>query len=91
MKTRINNILLAYDDHGIGLPVIFLHAFPLNRQMWAGESRALPGLREALGLDEASGVRADADAIEALARGLVAAMEAEAWNVDAVDDVIRDM
>jgi 3-oxoadipate enol-lactonase len=41
MKTQINNIVLAYDDHGIGLPVIFLHAFPLNRQMWAGEIQAL--------------------------------------------------
>lgn len=41
MKTQINNILLAYDDHGIGLPVIFLHAFPLNRQMWEGEIQAL--------------------------------------------------
>lgn len=37
MKTQINNVLLAYEDHGVGLPVIFLHAFPLNRQMWAGE------------------------------------------------------
>lgn len=41
MKTQINNIFLAYDDHGVGLPVIFLHAFPLNRQMWAGELQAL--------------------------------------------------
>src|SRR5438105_4806456 len=28
-------------DHGIGLPVIFLHAFPLNRSMWEGEMIAL--------------------------------------------------
>ncbi len=40
MKTQINTLLLAYDDRGIGLPVIFLHAFPLNRQMWAGEIQA---------------------------------------------------
>lgn len=43
MKVSINNIYLAYDDHGIGLPVIFLHAFPLNRQMWQGEMAALLG------------------------------------------------
>jgi 3-oxoadipate enol-lactonase len=43
MKIAINNIYLAYDDHGIGLPVIFLHAFPLNRQMWQGEMTALLG------------------------------------------------
>ncbi len=37
MKIPINNTYLAYDDHGIGLPVLFLHAFPLNRYMWQGE------------------------------------------------------
>ncbi|MDP9131820.1 MAG: alpha/beta fold hydrolase, partial [Nitrospirota bacterium] len=28
-------IRLAYDDQGTGLPLVFLHAFPLNRSMWA--------------------------------------------------------
>ncbi|MGH2480522.1 MAG: alpha/beta fold hydrolase, partial [Ktedonobacteraceae bacterium] len=41
MKTQINKMSLAYDDHGVGLTVIFLNAFPLNRQMWAGELQAL--------------------------------------------------
>ena len=43
MKVSVNNTYLAYDDHGIGLPIIFLHAFPLNRQMWQGELTALLG------------------------------------------------
>jgi pimeloyl-ACP methyl ester carboxylesterase len=43
MKVPINNTYLAYDDHGIGLPVLFLHAFPLNRQMWQGELMTLLG------------------------------------------------
>ena len=43
MKVAVNNTYLAYDDHGIGLPIIFLHAFPLNRQMWQGELSALLG------------------------------------------------
>jgi 3-oxoadipate enol-lactonase len=43
MKATINNVQLAYDDHGMGLPVIFLHAFPLNRRMWGGELMALLG------------------------------------------------
>ena len=43
MKATINNVQLAYDDHGVGLPVIFLHAFPLNRRMWEGELLALLG------------------------------------------------
>src|SRR6266487_2972829 len=37
MKALINGINLGYDDQGMGLPVVFLHAFPLNRSMWAGE------------------------------------------------------
>ncbi len=41
MKAAINNTQIAYSDHGIGLPVIFLHAFPLNRTMWDGEMVAL--------------------------------------------------
>jgi 3-oxoadipate enol-lactonase len=44
MKAFINNTNLAYSDHGAGLPVIFLHAFPLNRGMWEGDIAAL--LRE---------------------------------------------
>ena len=29
------SIKIAYDDVGNGLPVVFLHAFPLDRTMWA--------------------------------------------------------
>jgi 3-oxoadipate enol-lactonase len=32
---------LAYDDQGSGLPLVFLHAFPLNRTMWAPQIAAL--------------------------------------------------
>lgn len=34
MKATINGISLEYDDKGEGLPVILIHAFPLNRRMW---------------------------------------------------------
>jgi 3-oxoadipate enol-lactonase len=34
MKTQVNGITLAYGDEGKGTPVVFLHAFPLNRAMW---------------------------------------------------------
>ncbi|MFD6812481.1 cobaltochelatase subunit CobN, partial [Streptomyces anthocyanicus] len=52
------------------------------RQIWGG-TQALPGLREALGLDEAAATRTTADEAEAKARGLVEAMEAAGWSVDA--------
>ncbi|GAA0257192.1 cobaltochelatase subunit CobN [Cryptosporangium japonicum] len=51
------------------------------RQMWAGQVAALPGLREALGLSEAGDeARSDVDTIDAVARGLVAAMEERGWD-----------
>ncbi len=41
MHTTINGITIGYDDVGSGVPVVLLHAFPLNRQMWAETSRDL--------------------------------------------------
>jgi len=41
MKAVVNGVTLAYDDHGAGWPLIFLHAFPLQRSMWGGEMAAL--------------------------------------------------
>lgn len=37
MKIFVNNTYLGYDDHGMGLPIIFLPAFPLDKSMWEGE------------------------------------------------------
>ncbi|MER5886072.1 cobaltochelatase subunit CobN [Streptomyces sp. NPDC001941] len=53
------------------------------RQVWGG-TQALPGLREALGLDESAATRVTADEAEAKARELVEAMEAADWRVEAV-------
>jgi pimeloyl-ACP methyl ester carboxylesterase len=41
MKTQVNGITVGYDDRGTGLPIVFLHAFPLNRTMWAQQQAAL--------------------------------------------------
>ena len=41
MQTHVNGITLAYRDRGTGLPIVFLHAFPLNRTMWAEQEEAL--------------------------------------------------
>jgi 3-oxoadipate enol-lactonase len=41
MQTHINGITLAYSDRGTGLPIVFLHAFPLNRSMWTQQEEAL--------------------------------------------------
>ncbi|MET9534513.1 MULTISPECIES: cobaltochelatase subunit CobN [unclassified Streptomyces] len=52
------------------------------RQIWGGTA-SLPGLREALGLDEANATRTAADAAEEQARVLVEAMEAADWDPEA--------
>lgn len=41
MKTQVNGVTIAYSDQGTGLPIVFLHAFPLNRTMWATQERLL--------------------------------------------------
>ncbi|MBH0187953.1 MAG: alpha/beta fold hydrolase [Nitrospira sp.] len=41
MHATINGIALAYSDTGHGLPIVFLHAFPLNRTMWAQQEAGL--------------------------------------------------
>ncbi|MFG2876367.1 cobaltochelatase subunit CobN [Streptomyces sp. NPDC048337] len=56
------------------------------RQIWGGTT-ALPGLREALGLDESAATRTSADAIEEQARALVQAMEDANWQPAAVAEV----
>ena len=41
MHVTVNGIGLAYTDRGEGLPIVFLHAFPLNRTMWTAQEAAL--------------------------------------------------
>jgi 3-oxoadipate enol-lactonase len=36
-----NGLRLAYEDRGTGLPLVFLHAFPLNRSMWTPQLAVL--------------------------------------------------
>ncbi|MEV6779160.1 cobaltochelatase subunit CobN [Streptomyces syringium] len=59
------------------------------RQIWGGTA-ALPGLREALGLDESAATRTTADEAEERARALVQAMEDERWDPAAVAAVARE-
>jgi 3-oxoadipate enol-lactonase len=40
VHTQVNGITLAYTDRGSGLPIVFFHAFPLNRTMWAEQEKA---------------------------------------------------
>lgn len=58
------------------------------RQLWGGE-RNVPGLREALGLNESGAeARERVDAVETQARALLAGLQAADWSVDAVDGIV---
>lgn len=41
MIAVIDSLEIGYDDVGSGIPVLFVHAFPLNRTMWAPQVSAL--------------------------------------------------
>ncbi|MGW9493389.1 cobaltochelatase subunit CobN [Streptomyces prasinus] len=75
--------------HVLGVPpagadrVNLVLAILRARQIWGGVT-ALPGLREALGLDESAATRTTADEAEEKARALVQAMEDAGWDPAAV-------
>lgn len=41
MRIEVNGVTLAYDDAGQGEAALLIHAFPLNRRMWAAQVEAL--------------------------------------------------
>jgi len=51
MIARINGLNLAYTDQGQGQPVVFLHAFPQSRAMWAPQAEALSKTHRVVTLD----------------------------------------
>ena len=51
MIASVNGARIAYDDIGGGEPVVFLHAFPLNRTMWAPQTSALAAEWRCLTID----------------------------------------
>lgn len=51
MLIRINGIRLDYRDQGSGIPVIFIHAFPLNQTMWDDQCVALQNHCRTITLD----------------------------------------
>ncbi|ANW19527.1 cobaltochelatase subunit CobN [Streptomyces clavuligerus] len=59
------------------------------RQIWGGTT-ALPGLREALGLDESAANRTAADEAEERARALVQAMDDADWDLSALPSDAND-
>lgn len=51
MIARVDGAEIGYDDIGRGAAVVFLHAFPLDRTMWAAQTSALAGHHRCLAID----------------------------------------
>lgn len=48
---RINNYEMAYEDRGNGLPILFIHGYPLNRRLWQPQVDGLSGSARILAPD----------------------------------------
>src|SRR5215472_3426626 len=51
MKISINGISVNYRDEGRGIPVILIHAFPMNQAMWDDQVLALASICRVITLD----------------------------------------
>jgi cobaltochelatase CobN len=60
-------------------------------QLWGGQASAIPGLRAALGADEASASREQRDRAEETAQRLLAGMDATGWDPSRAGDVCADV
>jgi len=51
MLIKINGVDLDYRDQGTGIPLVFLHAFPLNQQMWEDQLDTLQSHCRTISID----------------------------------------
>lgn len=51
MKQQIRGISLAYEDTGTGIPIIFIHGYPLNRKMWQPQIEGLADIARVIAPD----------------------------------------
>lgn len=51
MKLNINGISLAFDDTGNGIPVLFIHGYPLSRKIWQPQLEGLSDIARMIAPD----------------------------------------
>lgn len=51
MQVSINGYTMAYDEAGHGLPLLFVHGFPLNRQLWQPQLDGLSDIARVIAPD----------------------------------------
>jgi len=51
MIADLQGMQIAYDDKGKGLPILFIHGFPLNRTLWTGQVDNISKIGRAVSID----------------------------------------
>jgi len=51
MHVRINGLSVSYTERGSGIPLLLIHGFPLNKEMWAPQIPELSGIARVLAPD----------------------------------------
>ncbi len=51
MQVKIDDLSLAYEDHGNGIPILLIHGYPLNRQIWRAQAQGLRKSARLISLD----------------------------------------
>lgn len=51
MRRVVNNFSMDYEDHGKGIPLVFVHGFPLSRRMWQPQLSGLSDIARIITMD----------------------------------------
>ena len=51
MRTSLRDFTMEYEDKGSGMPVIFIHGYPLNRTLWEPQLEALADIARIIAPD----------------------------------------
>lgn len=51
MRIRLSQFSLGYDQAGSGLPLVFIHGYPLSRRLWAAQVEALSAFALVMAVD----------------------------------------
>jgi 3-oxoadipate enol-lactonase len=51
MQISLRDLTMEYDEKGSGVPVIFIHGYPLNRRMWEPQLEALSDIARVIAPD----------------------------------------
>lgn len=51
MQVEINNFKMGYEEAGAGIPIVFIHGYPLDRRIWQPQLAGLAGVGHVLAPD----------------------------------------